>query len=342
MRIIGKRGLDNSVFYIFLILFFGWILSQFILINQNSLIIKDNQITGLDLLVNPLQSLGDFFGTSIRVGGANNPAWAIILTFAIVFSVIFILVKTIHLFKNEENRGPAIIFSLAVSLLTVFATGISSVIVYLTTTVVYLVVIVAILLLALASYLIVHTSISTGIGGLHEAASWRSEKAKDSYTNKQAASEAKSAYLETLSSYQNTKGETNALKGLKKSIYGGDKRTIEGLLSLFNNLNSKQLGVKRKVDEILNSIAKENLNKTKKAQVNKIVKDIETLEENFTGKIQEVRNAVEKVKAGIKINDFKIAESHINNALNLEQELESITKNIAKKETEVNGILLSP
>ncbi|MEK6835336.1 MAG: hypothetical protein AABX61_03680 [Nanoarchaeota archaeon] len=342
MRIVGKRGLDNSVFYIFLILFFGWILSQFILINQNSLLIKDNQITGMDLLVNPLQSLGDFFGTSIRVGGANNPVWAVILTFAMVFSVVFILVKKIHLFKDEENRGPAIIFALALSLLTIITTGISSVLTKLGVTVVYLVAIVAVLLLAWASYLGVHTSVSEGIGAMHGIASGRYEQASEKYKNKQVAKSAKSAYLETLSSYQNTEGEVNALKGLKSNIYKGDKRTIEGLLSLFNNLNLKQLGVKQKVDKILNRIARENLNKTKKAQVNKIVKDIETLEENFTGKIQEVRNAVEKVKAGIKINDFKIAESHINNALNLEQELESITKNIAKKETEVNGILLSP
>ena len=59
-------------------------------------------------------------------------------------------------------------------------------------------------------------------------------------------------------------------------------------------------------------------------------------------KVKEIRAGVEKVKSFIKANDFASAENSINNALNQEQDLERMSKQIAQKELEINRLLISP
>src|SRR3989338_3926668 len=220
MRAYNKKGEVKPLLYIFLVLFFGWILSQFILINQSSLLI-DNRITGLP--IDPLEVAGDFLSTPIGAGADSVPLWGMVLTFAMVFSILFILVKTVHLFKNDENRGPAIIFTLAASLLTVFAT-----------TLVYFVVIVAIILIGWAGYLGAHTSISSGIGYISDFATNRYESGK-------AAKEARTAYFQTATNYDTAKKERGVLKSLKDKVYKKDKNATENLLTIFDNLVNRQL-----------------------------------------------------------------------------------------------------
>lgn len=330
-----KKETEKSVLYLFLILFFGWILSQFILINQNSLIISGNQITSLALQIDPLKTAGDFLGGNINIGRGIFPFWAILATFAIVFSTVFILVRSVHLFKGDEHRGAAIAFALGISLLTLFATDIVSIIVYLATTVTVFVVIIALLLVFWAGYLGLHKSVSSGIGEISQVAAER-------YQSKEAAGQAKSAYFQTANAYESAKQERNVLKGLKNKVYKKDTKNIQNLLSIFDNLANRQLYVNRTVNKILDRISRYGIPTDKKKQVNDLVKDIKNLESGFESKVKEIRNAVERVKVGIKANDFTTAEARINDALNFEGELESITKQIAQKELEINRILLSP
>src|SRR3989338_2674023 len=332
LRAYNKKGEVKPLLYIFLVLFFGWILSQFILINQSSLLI-DNRITGLP--IDPLEVAGDFLSTPIGAGADSVPLWGMVLTFAMVFSILFILVKTVHLFKNDENRGPAIIFTLAASLLTVFATNIASLIYYFATTLVYFVVIVAIILIGWAGYLGAHTSISSGIGYISDFATNRYESGK-------AAKEARTAYFQTATNYDTAKKERGVLKSLKDKVYKKDKNATENLLTIFDNLVNRQLSVNQSVNRTLDRISRQGVPKGKKKQVDKLVNNIQTLKSDFESKVKEIRAGVEKVKSFIKANDFASAENSINNALNQEQDLERMSKQIAQKELEINRLLISP
>src|SRR3989344_3737791 len=241
MRAYNKKGEVKPLLYIFLVLFFGWILSQFILINQSSLLI-DNRITGLP--IDPLEVAGDFLSTPIGAGADSVPLWGMVLTFAMVFSILFILVKTVHLFKNDENRGPAII------------------------------------LIGWAGYLGAHTSISSGIGYISDFATNRYESGK-------AAKEARTAYFQTATNYDTAKKERGVLKSLKDKVYKKDKNSVESLLSIFDNLTSRQLSVHQSVNRTLDRISRQGIPKGKKKQVDKLVKDIQTLESDFESKVKE-------------------------------------------------------
>jgi hypothetical protein len=318
------------IFYLFLILFVGWVLSQFILINQDNLIM--NEITGYLVVSNPFKDLGNFLNTNISIGGESLPLWGVILTFALLFSVIFVLAKKIHLFKDEESKGPAIVFSLAVSLLTVFFTPISGVVIYLASFLGYFIIIIALLLLGWAGYLGLHKSVSSGVGEINEIAAER-------YKSKQTSKEAKGAYFKTVSAYETAKQERNILKDLKDKVYNKDTKAIRNLLILFDNLTNKQSSINDQVNRILNRISSHEVPRGNKQRIDTLVKEIRNLEKGFESKVKEIRNAVEQVKAAIKTNEFATAASNINKALNLEQELESITKTIARNEDEINNIL---
>src|SRR3989344_5225541 len=301
MRAYNKKGEVKPLLYIFLVLFFGWILSQFILINQSSLLI-DNRITGLP--IDPLEVAGDFLSTPIGAGADSVPLWGMV-------------------------------FTLAASLLTVFATNIASLIYYFATTLVYFVVIVAIILIGWAGYLGAHTSISSGIGYISDFATNRYESGK-------AAKEARTAYFQTATNYDTAKKERGVLKSLKDKVYKKDKNATENLLTIFDNLVNRQLSVNQSVNRTLDRISRQGVPKGKKKQVDKLVKDIQTLESDFESKVKEIRAGVEKVKSFIKANDFASAENSINNALNQEQDLERMSKQIAQKELEINRLLISP
>ena len=73
-----EKRVNYSVLYIFLILFFGWILTQFIAINKDSLLIKDNQITSLapvnfgSSLRDALQTLTDILNPLFQAIGEDQ------------------------------------------------------------------------------------------------------------------------------------------------------------------------------------------------------------------------------------------------------------------------------
>ena len=117
---------------------------------------------------------------------------------------------------------------------------------------------------------------------------------------------------------------------------------INQILLIFDNLVNRQLSVNQSVNRTLDRISRQGVPKGKKKQVDKLVKDIQTLESDFESKVKEIRAGVEKVKSFIKANDFASAENSINNALNQEQDLERMSKQIAQKELEINRLLISP
>lgn len=170
-----EKRVNYSVLYIFLILFFGWILTQFIAINKDSLLIKDNQITGLALQIDPLSGLGNLLSNEVRLGagGESFPVWIYLVTFAIAMSVIFIAARNIAFFKGDERRGAAIMFSIGVTALTVFSTNIVSWIAYLAASLGFFLILIIIALLGLDGYFAVHKTVSEGVGGLTEVASQR-------------------------------------------------------------------------------------------------------------------------------------------------------------------------
>ncbi len=296
----------------------------------------DPSITGLaPLRIEPLKELGNFLSTPVTLfGNSDLPVWAFLLSFAMIFSVVFVLVKKIHIFKDESNKAPAIIFSLALALLTVFATDIVGIIFYLATILTFLVIIATFLLVGWASYLGVHTSVSAGWGEIAQTGAGRDQA-------RAAAKSAKEAYYQTATSYNAEKQEYKVLKDLGKSVYKQDKEAIKNLLNALDSLTVTQFNVNENVSKIMKRIERENLDPQKKAKVNPLVEDVLTLEEEVKSAIQEVRTSIEKIKASIKTNDFATAEATINETVGLQVDLDKIVKNIAKKEIEINGILLS-
>lgn len=171
---IGGRN-DYAMFYLFLILFFGWILTQFILINQNSLIISENQVTGAALQIDPISGLGTFFSNEINVAGNSLPLWALLLAFALIFSVIFNAAQLISFFKGDEKRGAVIVFSLAISLLATFTTPLVAWVVVLAAYIGSLATIIALLLLGLVFYFFSHKAISERFTDITESAAKRQQ-----------------------------------------------------------------------------------------------------------------------------------------------------------------------
>ncbi len=321
--------IKKNVFYLLLAFIAFIFFVQLIGINVNNP--TGNPVYQID----PLRNAGSFFGSDITLfNGTPVPFWGLILTFAMIFSVVFVLVKKIHIFKNEDNVWPAVIFSLGLSFLTIFATDITSLIVALAATLTYFVIIAAIILVGWAAYLGVHKSISEGVGEISQIASTR-------IANRAAVKEVKGAYFQTATGYDTAKKEYKVLKSLKKEVYGKDKQVIENLLRSFDNLNSREFIVNENINKIMGRIER-NLDPSKKGSVFPLVEDINTLQQEFADKIKEIRNQIERIKASIKANDFISAERDINKALEFEQDLEKISKNIAKKEMEINRVLLKP
>ncbi len=292
-------------------------------------------ITGFaPLNIDPLGEVGGFLGRDVSLLGRTPvPAWAVIVAFAMVFSVVFILVKKIHIFKDEDNKAPAIIFALAVSIMTTLVTNIVGIILYLSAILGFFIIIATILLIGWASYLGVHTSISSGLGEISETASGR-------YQAKSAAKESKRGLFETLNAYEKTKEERKALGGLRKSVYNKDKELIQKQLMVFDSLNSSLFKFDETIKKINRRIARESISNEKKTRITPLLNDIETLRNEFASKVNEVRTRIEGIKASIKENDFASAENQINGAINTEQQLENIIVNLAKKESEINRILL--
>jgi hypothetical protein len=184
-----KKG-DKAIFYLFLTLFFGWILTQFILINQNYLTIRDDEITGLALQIDPFSGLGNFLSNEVSIFGSGYPLWALILAFALVFSVMFNAAQMLSFFRGEEKRGSLIIFSLAISLLATFATPIISWVIVLTSYIGSLGTIVVLVLLAIVIYFYAHRTISERYTELTETATQR-------YAARNALSAARSGQQQT-------------------------------------------------------------------------------------------------------------------------------------------------
>lgn len=119
-----RRNPDKAIFYLFLILFFGWILTQFILINQDRLIIN-NKITGLaqfdvgTSISNSLSLLENIFNPI--VGGISNDSNAVFLRLMyglILFWIISIPLKKVLPDERESkiNRSSAV--ALIISLIS--------------------------------------------------------------------------------------------------------------------------------------------------------------------------------------------------------------------------------
>ena len=203
-----RKESSIAIFYLFLILFFGWILTQFILINQNSLILTENKITGLALQMDPLSGLGNLLSSEIRLGvsGESFPIWIYIATFAMVMSVIFIGARNIAYFQGDEKRGAAIVFSIGITALTVFATNIVSWIAYLAASLGFFLILVLIILLGLDGYFAVHKTVSRGYTELTKVATERET--------------ARNALL--TSRMQRQQGQPQAQRpGLVRRIFGG-------------------------------------------------------------------------------------------------------------------------
>ena len=168
-----KKSVEKSIFYLFLILFFGWIITEFILINQNYLTIKNNEITGLALQIDPIKGLRDIFGYTISIGSDGYPVWAILIAFAIVFSVIFNATRLISLFRGEEHRAGAVIFSIAVSLITIFTTPVISWILVIAAYAGTFGAIIILLLLIVILYIYAHRTVSDNYARLTQSATKR-------------------------------------------------------------------------------------------------------------------------------------------------------------------------
>jgi len=216
---------SKSIFYIFVILFFGWVVSELFWVNEPDLIINPNEITGFQIgNIDPLGALSGFLNTNLFGG---NPLWAIILVFAMVFSVAFVLIKKIHIFKDESSKGPAIVFSLAVSLLTVFATDIVSFIAALAVSFVYIIVFVAIILVVWAAYVGTHKTVSQDIGELARIGASR--------VNSQQA------YYQAAKSYETARQEYDALRNLRNQVYQQNTEQANALLNEVNNMTNQQI-----------------------------------------------------------------------------------------------------
>ena len=154
-----RKEPSMAIFYLFLILFFGWILTQFILINQNSLIINNNEITGLALQIDPVGSLGSIFNYEINLGGDLLPMWALLIAFGIIMSIMYNATGLLNFFQGEERRGSRIIISLGITAAAVFATSIVKSVIILASYVGSLGSIVILLLIAGVIYLYTHQTL---------------------------------------------------------------------------------------------------------------------------------------------------------------------------------------
>jgi len=119
----GDKKENKSILYIFVILFFGWIISELISLNPNYLKISQNEITGLQFY-DPFGSLGNTLSSTTLFGGTS--VLSFLIAFLIIFSIIFIASSNIKFFEGNEKRGALITFSIAVSLITALYTPIVS------------------------------------------------------------------------------------------------------------------------------------------------------------------------------------------------------------------------
>ena len=119
-----KKG--NNYFYLFLVLFVAFVLSQVIFLNQEGLMIN-NEITGA-IELDPAGGLGNLFGSDVSVQGESYQIWLLLAVFAVVFSIMYNGTSLLSFFQGDERRGTRIIISLAISAITLFATPIMSLI----------------------------------------------------------------------------------------------------------------------------------------------------------------------------------------------------------------------
>ncbi len=169
----NKKGVEKSIFYLFLILFFGWIITEFILINQNYLTIKNNEITGLAFQVDPIKSLWDFFGNPISISGGNVPTWLFVIVFGIIIAIMYTATGALSFFEGEERRGARIVVSIGIALTSVLLTPVVYWIALLSAYVGSLGAVFILILIAFVIYIYTHRTISQRFTELTQSAEER-------------------------------------------------------------------------------------------------------------------------------------------------------------------------
>ncbi len=245
----NEKGFKKSIFYLFLILFFGWIITEFILINKNYLTIKNNEITGLAFQVDPITGLGNLFSYEINIGSDNYPVWAILIAFAIVFSIMFNGAKLLNFFKSEENSGPAVIFAIGVSLITIFTTPTVSWILIIAAYIGAFGTVGILLIFGFLLYLWAHRTVSENITEINKAATNRQTARNDLITarNQQSQAQQRPGFFRRVlggnpqqQAQQNQPQAQQQNQALAAQWHHLIQQALQSLNLLNNDLNHKQ------------------------------------------------------------------------------------------------------
>jgi hypothetical protein len=146
--------------------------------------------------------------------------------------------------------------------------------------------------------------------------------------------------LKVLNVFDTVQRESSLLINLKDSIYNQDQKRIKNLIELFDQLDSQQLEIVKKVNQIKKKISETGVQKGKKQSVNNLIKRLETAAKNFDEFVKENRTSIEKIKRSIKDNDFDFAERLINDAINREQDLRKKAIEIENLENQIKNKLI--
>jgi len=146
---------NKTIFYIFLILFFGWMIAELAWLEKDYF---PNQVTGFQVF-DPVQGLTDLLSKDVGIGGQSFPLGASLVAILIIFAVITVFAGRLNFFEGEGRRGYLFLFSIGVSVLTAFYTPVVSWIFGLSAYLGFFLPVLIFVLLIISAYLFFHRNV---------------------------------------------------------------------------------------------------------------------------------------------------------------------------------------
>lgn len=148
--------------------------------------------------------------------------------------------------------------------------------------------------------------------------------------------------FEASSARDTAEREASVLKNLKDSVYNQDQKRIKSLIDLFDQLDSQQLEMVDRTNQIKQRISMHGVAKGNKKAVNGLVKKLEKSAKEFDDFVKKNRERIEQIKASVKSNDFQFAEMLINQAIESGQDLKKKVMEVEQLEKQINKKLVTP
>ena len=134
--------------------------------------------------------------------------------------------------------------------------------------------------------------------------------------------------------------EASVLKSLKDGVYKQDEKKIKSLIQLFNQLDTQQLEMAGRVDQIKQGVSMMGVARGRGKAVGGLIKRLKTVAKNFDGIVKQNRANIENINASIKSNDFQFAEMLINKAIESAQDLKKKAMEAEQLEKQINRNLM--